>query len=284
MNENVVSKEAARETARETDGGSGGVKSAERALDLLELLSVVDGPLGVSEIARRLGHPKSSVSLLLGTLEARGYVVSEPGRQFRLDPAFRSDEPSWVGGKPAQLLRIAVPLMKRMVSAVGESAMLGLLTPECQVQYIAKVISANELRFDPDISAVRPAVLTSVGLLLLAHQSREAIEKFLLSAELPKSDGGVAMTPMQLLERLDAIREDGYAVTHSVLLEGASGIAAPVFGADGAVIAGINLVAPAVRFERTRETLRAALLETTATISRLIAPAARKRADGSRSP
>lgn len=166
--------------------GQTGVKSAERVLDLLELLSIVDGPLGVSEIARRLGHPKSSVSLLLGTLEARGYVATEPGRQFRLDPAYRSDEPGWVGGKPAQLARIAVPLMKRMVNAVGESSMLGMLTPECQVQYIAKVISANELRFDPDIRAVRPAVLTSVGLLLLAHQSRDVIEKFVLTAELPE--------------------------------------------------------------------------------------------------
>ncbi len=278
MNENIVSNY----TSREAEGGSAGVKSAERVLDLLELLSIADGPLGVSEIARRLGHPKSSVSLLLGTLEARGYVASEPGRQFRLDPAYRSVEPDWVGGKPAQLRRIAVPLMRRMVGAVGESSMLGMLTPECQVQYIAKVISANELRFDPDISAVRPAVLTSVGLVLLAHQSRDVIEKFLLSAELPRAGNGSAMTPMQLLERLDEIRANGYAAIHSVLLEGASGIAAPVFGADGVVIAGINLVAPAFRFERTRDALRDALLETTATVSRLIAPAARRRPDAAR--
>lgn len=87
------------------------------------------------------------------------------------------------------------------------------------------------------------------------------------------------MTPMQLLKQFDEIRESGYAVIHSALLEGASGIAAPIFGADGAVVAGINIVAPAVRFGRTRDTLRDALIETTATISRLIAPAARRRSN-----
>jgi len=68
-------------------------------------------------------------SLLLTTLEARGYVVAEPGRQFRLNLAHRSGAPSWVGDRYAQLLRIEVPLMRRLVNSIGESSMIGLLTP-----------------------------------------------------------------------------------------------------------------------------------------------------------
>lgn len=41
------------------------VKSATRVLDLLELFSVETGPLGVSEVAKKMSIPKSSARALL---------------------------------------------------------------------------------------------------------------------------------------------------------------------------------------------------------------------------
>ncbi len=280
MEHSSLNKQAESMQALESPTGAGaaaGVKSAERVLDLLELLSVLEEPLGVSEIARRLRHPKSSVSLLLNTLEARGYAVAESGRQFRLNPAYRNKERSWVGGPSAQLLRIAVPLMRKLVDTVSESSMLGLLTLDCEIQYIAKVITATELRYDPDISAPRPSVLTSAGLVLLAFQHHEIIEKFLLMAHLSKDSDGKPVTPASLFERLEAIRKAGYAINHSVLMEGVSGVAAPIFGADGHILAAVNIVAPTPRFNKNGDYLREELLLTTEAITRLISPAASKK-------
>ena len=50
------------------------VKSADRVFDLLELFERVRRPLRVGEIAERLGVPQSSVSMLLRTMVARGYM------------------------------------------------------------------------------------------------------------------------------------------------------------------------------------------------------------------
>ena len=52
------------------------VKSAARILDLLELLSVVPGPMRLTDIARQMNMPKSSTVALLGTLAGRGYVLT----------------------------------------------------------------------------------------------------------------------------------------------------------------------------------------------------------------
>ncbi len=254
------------------DGGTGGVKSAERALDILELLSLQDEPVGVSDVARRLGHPKSSISLLLNTLEARGYVLAEHGRRFRLNPIYRSEERSWVGGSYAQLLRVAVPLMRKLVETVGESSMLGLLTPDFETQYISKIITSKELRCDPEIGVLRPAVLTSAGLVLLAFQPHAAIEKFLLRATMPKAADGKPITAARLIEQLDAIKRDGYAYNRSVLMDGASGLAAPIFGPDGNAIAAVNIVAPSPRFDQNRDHIRDEVVSVARTITRLITP------------
>ncbi|MGB3289183.1 MAG: IclR family transcriptional regulator [Burkholderiaceae bacterium] len=259
------------------EAGSAGVKSAERAMDVLELLSLMNEPLGVSEIARRLGHPKSSISLLLNTLEARGYVVAEQGRQFRLNPVYRSEERSWVGGSYAQLLRVAMPLMRKLVDTVGESSMLGMFTSDYETQYIAKIITPKELRCDPDIGVPRPTVLTSAGLVLLAFQPQETIEKFLLRTTFPKGADGKIITAASLFEKLETIRRDGYAFNRSVLMEGASGVAAPIFSAGNQIIAAVNVVAPTHRFDKNRDYIRDEVASVAEAITRLITPGTSKR-------
>src|SRR5690242_6660482 len=50
------------------------VPSIDRALAVFELLAQSRGGFSVSEISRKLTLPKSSVHLMIGTLERRGYL------------------------------------------------------------------------------------------------------------------------------------------------------------------------------------------------------------------
>lgn len=50
------------------------VKSADRALDLLELISAFPEQLTFSQIAEAVAMPKSSLSQLLSNLASRGYI------------------------------------------------------------------------------------------------------------------------------------------------------------------------------------------------------------------
>lgn len=54
------------------------VKSAERTMDVLELLAAQERPLAAMTIARRCGMPKSSTYHLLNALQARGFVTHRP--------------------------------------------------------------------------------------------------------------------------------------------------------------------------------------------------------------
>ena len=64
---------------------SGGVPAIDRALDVLECLSQSRKGYSVSEFSRRLALPKSSVHLILRTLERRGYLQKQSaGGRYRV--------------------------------------------------------------------------------------------------------------------------------------------------------------------------------------------------------
>ena len=56
------------------------VKSADRVLDLLELLTRRGKAMSHTELSLALGIPKSSLTQLLRNLTDRGYLLFSPGR------------------------------------------------------------------------------------------------------------------------------------------------------------------------------------------------------------
>ncbi len=99
----------------ESDGA--GVKSAERALTILELFSRPGRALTFTQVAELLGYPRSSLHGLLRTLTDRGWL--------RLDPAsrrFTLGLRAWQAGvayRPAvELERTARPVVDQLHSTL----------------------------------------------------------------------------------------------------------------------------------------------------------------------
>lgn len=229
------------------------VKSATRVLDVLEVLAVAAEPVGASELARRLGIPKSSTHMLLSTLEGRGYVVGDDTRRFRLNPMLASARRSWAGGARAALRHLAREPMQRLARATGESAFLGVPRDESSFQYVEKVVSGHEVRCDAELGQRRALHSSSVGLVLLAFNAPARVERYLTGHALERVTVRTVCDPARLRRELAAIRKQGYAITRDTNAVGASGIAAPIFDGSGRVLAGINISAPTSRFEAVVE-------------------------------
>lgn len=250
---------------------AGAVKSATRVLDLLEMLAAAPEQVGVSEIARRLGIPKSSTHMLLGTLEARGYVVGDDDRRFHLNPIFSREGRSWVGGSSMVLMRLANPVMRALADSTGESSFLGVASDEAHVEYIAKAVSAHEVRCDAELGLPRPMHSTSVGLVMLAFQPAERTERFLQRGKLERVTAQTVADVRHLRRELAQVRERGYSVVRDTNSPGASGIAAPIFDAGGAVIAALNVSAPTSRFDPVLKKAAQALVRAADGVSRSLA-------------
>lgn len=256
------------------------VKSAVRVLDILELLAVVRQPLGVSEVGRRLEMPKSSAHMLLATLEARGYVISDPMRRFTLHPLISGGPRTWVGGFKGPLLRVARPLMEQLVQRTGESALLGHLRDAHSIEYIHKVVSSDALRVDPELGQPRPLHSTSTGQVLLAH-ARDPMRQACL-AGLQATLDRAGLKALQLT--LDQVRARGFAMISDPGSGYAFGVAAPIRDGSGEVVAALNVSAPAARFHASSERVIRDLVAAASAISDSLARYASSPAEGEQAP
>jgi DNA-binding IclR family transcriptional regulator len=230
----------------------GGVKSAGRVLDVLELFAEMRSVLGVSDVARRLSIPKSSAQGLLLTLAGRGYLERE-GSAYVLSRPLQ--EQGWTGGARARLLRLAHPIMERMAKESGESVFLGVMTGNLDIQYIAKATSVAELRYDASLDHRRLAYSTTIGLVILAHLDEAALANYFSRVKLRRITERTPTDPALLRRLLARVSRQGYAELRDTNQPGVSGVSAPVFDADGVVVAGLNLGAPSARFVLSNETL-----------------------------
>ena len=113
-------------------------------------------------------------------------------------------------------------------------------------------IGAKEVRYDASLDHYRPAHSTSIGLVILAHMPEDESERWLDRALLNAATPHTVTDPRKLRQILRTGRKAGYVEVRDANVEGASGVSAPIFGPDGAVIAGLNLGAPSSRYSQRR--------------------------------
>jgi len=252
---------------------SGEVKSAGRVLDLLELFSIGHDPLSVTEVARRLGLPKSSTQGLLSTLVGRGYLARD-GVAYFLPPEWRDG--GYVGGMRARLVSRAKPILQRMAQESQESAFLGVLVGH-EIQYLAKVLSPHEVRYDASLNTLRPVYCTSIGLVILAHLDQALAARTLNRTKLEKVTPKTITSREAIDRMLIRTRRSGFAEVKDSNVLGASGIAAPVFGARGEVLGALSIGAPTARYERAQKRVAEIVVAQARALSGLFLPAKQQR-------
>jgi len=245
------------------------VKSAARVLDLLELFSVSAEPMGVSEVSRLLSIPKSSAQALLGTLVSRAYLIRS-GAAYELARDLKRN--GWVGGSLPRLIKAAAPVMRRMADETGESAFLSLMIPSGELKYVAKAVSPNVVRYDAPLANTRPAYCTSSGVILLAYLVPAELDEYFDKVKLERKTPETVTDRRTLMAALEKARRQGYAEVCDGHVQGASGVSAPIFDGGDRPVAALTLVAPTVRFMKSRVALRECVVAVAAELSRSIQP------------
>jgi DNA-binding IclR family transcriptional regulator len=90
----------------------------------------------------------------------------------------------------------------------------------------------------------------SSGQVLLAHAAPTFVQRY-LGRPMEPFTPRTLVTADSLLERMRAIRRDGYTWALEEFDEGISSVAAPVADANGEVVAAIHLHGPSYRFPAT---------------------------------
>ena len=215
----------------------------ERAFRVLQLVVSSEEPLGIRELARRSGLPRSTVGRLVGQLTDLGMVERTGDLAVVAGPGLASLQPDAATGShlPARLR----PLLHELVVTFGENAALSIDDRDALL-YIAQAANDHAVSV-PDVSGARHHFhLVAPGLLTMAWWPTERREKHLLAAlEAPTS---TSMTdPSALRARLTTARSDGWCWTDQELDPGVNGLAVPILLKDE-LVATVSLFGPAYRF------------------------------------
>ena len=161
-------------------------------------------------------------------------------------------------------------MLRELHAASGETVFLVMLDRAARrVTYTEGFDSPNPIRYTVPTGTTRPLYCSAGGLMLLAHQEPVWIEAYLGSTALEPLTPRTTTDPIELRQRLDAIRREGFAISMGETVPGAAGLAAPIFNSDGSVTAGLLIAAPEERFETVLPELKQLLGEATTRIAGL---------------
>jgi DNA-binding IclR family transcriptional regulator len=234
------------------------VPAAARALTLLEFLADTRSPLGVSEVARRVGIPKSSCFALLGTLEAAGYVRRNQRDEWSI--TLKVHHIGMQAARSVDLVLLAQPALERLRDETGMTVHLGIPEHE-SVVYALKVESPGMVRFDTYPGKPASLHLTALGLVISAFAPERELAPSLDGYRFDGGTEGAISSRAQFDARLRAIREQGVVFEDGEENTGVGCVAAPVFGQRGRVVGAVGITAltaqlQAFGIERSQDAVR----------------------------
>jgi IclR family KDG regulon transcriptional repressor len=229
------------------------VKSAARAIDVLELL--VDRPEGLTllEIAEELDLAKSSAHGLVATLLGRSVLrLTQDGRRSVYRLGHRIFEIGQAYAQTTDLLRDGQQVVQGLSISCGETAHLAVLDGNFVV-YLAKHEGIHAIRMVSAVGKRFSAHGTGVGKVLLAGlEDAEVERRFGAPGAMPPLTPHTVTDLERLLKDLADVRATAIAHEHEESTEGVGCVAAPVYDATG-MVAAISVSVPVGRFPEERQ-------------------------------
>ncbi len=239
----------------------------DKALDIVELLGGRSEALTLSRIAAALGRARGEIFRVVRTLEARGYLVREPGGDaYRL-----TNRLFLIGiGRPQTntLLEAAFPEMRKLARVFG-SCNLTVPSGDHTVM-IARIEEPTAIRLVVPLGHSLPVDQSASGRTYLAFLP-EAERTALLRRLGPR-------VVKALRPELARIRARGFELAPSRNLVGISDVCVPMFGPDGQPHAFLNL--PLLRKRQSPQSVDRMLATIQNAAARITADLASRRRPG----
>lgn len=189
------------------------VKSATRAIEILEYFMEVRQPRAMSEIALSLGYPQSSTTVLLKTLVTLGYLNFDRRERVYFPTPKVTALGDWVPRALFGSSRV-LDAMRDVHAATGETVSINTKN-DIYIQYVKIIQSVHPLRFHVDEGTLRPVTLSVVGWTLMSTLSDDKIDNLVRRANIAsgKTD---RVTIDAMMDRIREIRARGYGYAEDV--------------------------------------------------------------------
>lgn len=240
----------------------------QHILAIIDCFSASNHELGVREVSRVLGFSKSTAGRLMKELTNEGVLTQNPETsRYRLGARVIK----WAGVYMASsdLCRQSLPYMRHLLQETNET--VSLYTVEGNERIcVERLESHQNVRIVEHIGQRLKLYAGSGGRAILAFMQPDEISRILAIAEEELPMDVIPKKLLEIQDQLNVIRKTGYSISHGQWLDGASGIAAPIFGKNDTPIGSISISGPTARFSdiQTIERYRDLLLSDTYKLSK----------------
>ncbi len=244
---------------------AGANQSVTMSVRILGELASSAQPLGVSEIARRLGESKARVFRHLATMKQCGLVSQEQaGDAYQL--GWNIYRLGVAAANQFGLTRVAQRHMTRLRDTTNETTALAI-PASGDALVVGSVQSERQVAISIKNGVVIPANSSALGRVILAFAPEEVQEMILARPLKAYSDQSI-VDPARLRRRLAAVRQHYYEVAINENGYGIATLAAPVFDAENRLAAAVAVVGSPFNIARTPDpALLAAVHDCAAAIS-----------------
>ncbi len=231
------------------------IQAVERALAIIHILADSPGlrPLGVTEIAAKLGVSKSTAHRLLTTLAEFNFVSRcSPAGKYRLGWAFYQVAhrlPHATG-----VHAVAQPLIRQVAEDFGETVNLAVRSDN-RVVIIETWGPPTGLKVETPRGIPFPMHTSAAGKALLVDEDEARLHQTMGRARLPATGTRTAraLTSVRALAGdIAASHRRGYTLDDEEANEGVRCVGAPVRDHQGQIVAAVSITGPSQRLAGPR--------------------------------
>jgi len=224
------------------------VKSAARALDIIEYVAAKSSPVPFTQIMDELRIPRSSLFHLLNNLLARGYLQQDKSTErYRLGQRIRE----LAMKVPAMPLAATVqPFLSELARAFDETCGF-YVREEAFAIAVASATSGQALSYTMKVGERAPLYAVSAGKALLAGASQHEFDEYIRFVSFEAITPATITTKQRLRQEIGNVRSAGFALSREEFTPGITGLAVAV-AAEHRLYGALNLAVPTARFTKER--------------------------------
>jgi DNA-binding IclR family transcriptional regulator len=243
-------------------GTASGTQAVDRAALLVSTVVHADEPLTSADLQEASGLAKSTTSRMLAALERNGLLERDPAGSYVAGSLFwlyAARHDPW-----EELVRLARPAMERLGEQTLETVHLSVTRGEKVVQ-VAQVDSRFFLGTRDWTEVEVPTHTSALGKVFYAWGALPVPR-----ARLERLTDATLVDPDDLRRDGAKARTRGWAITRDELEVGLTGVAVPVQGPRGDVVAALGISGPTVRLEDRLDELGNKLMDEATQLSTLL--------------
>ncbi|WP_339261989.1 IclR family transcriptional regulator [Lysinibacillus sp. FSL K6-3209] len=220
------------------------MSSLHKAIKVLKAFTKEEPNLSLTELSKKTGISISSLQRFVSTFVYEGFLHKDEGtKRYQLGHSLL-----YLGNlvkQESSLIIVAEPILRKLNEDMGESVSMNIidgLERRCIVNYDSTYPLSTKM-YVGDTSPLY-AGASSKTLLAFMPNVEDYVEHITLE---PITDKTIC-SKEQLLNELQQIRVQRFAISNSERVRGACSVSAPILNASHQIIASVTLVIPEVRY------------------------------------